>query len=133
MLFLDTSALIKRYVDELGSALVARRMNEDADWVVSAVASTEARITLCRLGFEEGDGTGVWARLGEDWRRCLVVPVDQACLVRAADIGCRFGIRTLDALHLAAAERLPRPLAMITFDRRQAGAARSMDFLVEGA
>ncbi|HEX5467028.1 MAG TPA: type II toxin-antitoxin system VapC family toxin [Candidatus Limnocylindrales bacterium] len=132
MLFLDTSALVKRYVAEPGSALVARRMEGDPEWVVSAVASTEARITLCRLGFDEGDGTGVWARLREDLKRCLIVPLDQACLDRAADIGCRFGIRTLDALHLAAAERLPRPLAMITFDRRQARAARSMDLPVEG-
>lgn len=96
------------------------------------MASTEARLTLCRLGFGEDDGTGVWARLGEDLRRCLVVPLDQACLDRAAAIGCRLGLRTLGALHLAAAERLPRPLALITFDRRQATAARSMELLVEG-
>jgi predicted nucleic acid-binding protein len=62
-----------------------------------------------------------------------VVPVDPACLERAAEIGCQFEVRTLDALHLAAADRLPRPVVMLTFDQRQADAARSMDLVVEGA
>ena len=50
----------------------------------------------------------------------------------AAEIGCHHGARTLDAVHLAAADRLPRPLVLLTFDRRQADAARSMELAVEG-
>ncbi|HEU5204905.1 MAG TPA: type II toxin-antitoxin system VapC family toxin [Candidatus Limnocylindrales bacterium] len=132
MLFLDTSALVKRYVAEDGTDLVLARMRDDPEWVALALARTEAEITLCRLGFpmDEGD---VWQRLRADWERCHVVPVDPACLERATEIGCEFEVRTLDALHLAAADRLPRPLVMLTFDQRQADAARSMDFVVEGA
>ena len=62
-----------------------------------------------------------------------VVPIDPACLARAAELGCRYDVRTLDALHLAAADRLPQPLVMLTFDRRQADAARAMGLAVEGA
>ncbi len=137
MLFLDTSALVKRYVEEDGTALVLRRMGEDPEWVVSAVARTEAEVTLCRLGFESNEsaalGAAVRANLREDWERCHVVPVDPACLERAAELGCRHEVRTLDALHLAAADRLPRPLVVLTFDRRQADAARAMGLTVEGA
>ena len=133
MLFLDTSALVKRYVAEEGTELVLTRMLDDTEWVVSALARSEATIALCRLGFTRDEGDEVWQRLREDWERCNVVPVDPACLERAAEIGCEFEIRTLDALHLAAADRLPRPLVMLTFDRRQADAARSMDIVVEGA
>jgi len=133
MLFLDTSALIKRYVEEDGTALVLQRMDDDPEWVVCAVARTEAEIALCRLGFAPGERVDPWQRLREDWERCHVVPVDLACLARAADIGCRHQLRTLDALHLAAADRLPRPLVVLTFDRRQADAARSLDLIVEGA
>jgi predicted nucleic acid-binding protein len=132
MLFLDTSALVKRYVEEEGTQLVLQRMERDSDWVVSAVARAEAEITLCRLGFVPEDGADVWRRLRDDWQRCHVVPIDPACLERAGEIGCRHEVRTLDALHLAAADRLPRPLVMLTFDRRQAAAARAMDLAVEG-
>jgi predicted nucleic acid-binding protein len=133
MLFLDTSALVKRYVEEEGTEVVLRRMAEDPEWVVSSIARTETEITLCRLGFDPEADPDPWQRLREDWERCHVVPVDPACLEGAAGIGCRHEVRTLDALHLAAADRLPRPLVMLTFDRRQADAARSMDLVVEGA
>jgi len=133
MLFLDTSALIKRYVEEVGSRLVLRRMSQDHEWVVSAVARTEAEITLCRLGFDGPVHAAVMSSLSEDWEHCHVVPMDLACLARAAELGCRFDVRTLDAVHLAAADRLPQPLVMLTFDRRQADAARAMGLTVEGA
>lgn len=133
MLFLDTSALVKRYVNEEGTELVLQKMGDDPEWVVSSVARTEAEITLCRLGFDPGDSAGPWRRLREDWERCHVIPVDPACLERAGEIGCQFEVRTLDALHLAAADRLPRSLVVLTFDRRQADAARAMDLVVQGA
>lgn len=133
MLFLDTSALVKRYVEEDGTALVLQRMDDDPEWVVCAVARAEAEIALCRLGFDPAESVDPWQRLREDWERCHVVPVDPACLARAAEVGCRHQLRTLDALHLAAADRLPRPLMVLTFDRRQADAARLLDFIVEGA
>jgi predicted nucleic acid-binding protein len=133
MLFLDTSALVKRYVAEDGTDLVLARMLNDTEWVVSALARSEAEIALCRLGFTQDKDEEVWQRLREDWERCHVVPVDPACLERAKELGCQFEVRTLDALHLAAADRLPRPVLMLTFDQRQADAARSMDFVVEGA
>ena len=133
MLFLDTSALIKRYVEEDGTTLVLRRMSEDLEWVVSAVARTEAEITLCRLGFDASVTAAATSRLSEDWAHCHVVPMDPACLARAAELGCRYDVRTLDALHLAAVDRLPQPLVMLTFDRRQADAARAMGVTVEGS
>jgi uncharacterized protein len=133
MLFLDTSALVKRYVEEEGTELVIRRMDEDREWVVSSVARTETEITLCRLGFNPEATDDLVGRFRDDWDRCHVVPVDPACLEAAAAIGCRYDVRTLDALHLAAADRLPRPLVVLTFDQRQADAARSMALVVEGA
>ncbi|HXX60290.1 MAG TPA: type II toxin-antitoxin system VapC family toxin [Candidatus Sulfotelmatobacter sp.] len=133
MLFLDTSALVKRYVEEEGTKLVLQRMAEDPEWVAASVARTEAEITLCRLGFESGGSADAWRLLREDWARCHVVPLDPACLEQASALGCAHQLRTLDALHLAAAQRLPQPFVLLTFDRRQADAARAMGFVVEGA
>jgi hypothetical protein len=48
-------------------------------------------------------------------------------------VGCSERIRTLDALHLAAADRLPRPVTFLTFDGRQGQAGRSLGLEVVGA
>jgi predicted nucleic acid-binding protein len=59
-----------------------------------------------------------------------VVPVDDRCLARAVELGATFGVRTVDALHLAAADRLPRPATFVSFDRRQLPAAAALGFEV---
>jgi len=132
MLFLDTSALLKRYAHEDGTALVLELMDADREWLASALAQPEAEVTLCHLGLDKEVENEQRRRLRDDWERFRVVPVDGACLLRAAEIGCLHRVRTLDALHLAAADRLPRPLVFLTFDQRQAAAARAMGLSVAG-
>lgn len=51
MLFLDTSALLKRYVLEEGSALVLELMARDELWTASALAQAETVVALCHLGW----------------------------------------------------------------------------------
>jgi predicted nucleic acid-binding protein len=131
MLFLDTSALLKRYVDEDGTRLVLELMADDPEWVASALARP-GQVTLCHLGLDVGAEADQRRRLRADWDHFRVVPIDANCLALAADVGCRQRIRTLDALHLAAADRLPRPFVRVTFDRRQATAARAMGFSIAG-
>ncbi|QXC61296.1 type II toxin-antitoxin system VapC family toxin [Aquihabitans sp. G128] len=48
-----------------------------------------------------------------------MVPLDQGCLDRAAELTREHPLRTVDALHLAAATRLPGPVTFVTFDPRQ--------------
>jgi len=132
MLVLDTSALVKRYVDEVGTTDVVRLMAEDAVWSASALCRAEAHVTLCHLGFEETVERQLARSLQDDWEHFHVVPVDDLCLARAAEIGCRRKSRTLDAIHLAAADRLPRPFRFVTFDVRQAESARMLGFDVTG-
>jgi predicted nucleic acid-binding protein len=65
-----------------------------------------------------------------DWDRLFVVPLDQRCLDRATELGRAQPLRLSDALHLAAADRLPRPLRFLTFDPNQIMVALSMGFEV---
>jgi uncharacterized protein len=122
----DTSALLRRYVDEVGTPEVLRAMEADSDWVASAVAESETELALCRLLREADAFQEVRGRFRADWARFHVVPVDPECLSLASQIGCAHGIRTLDAIHLAAASRLPPPATILTFDTAQAGAARAL-------
>jgi uncharacterized protein len=130
MLVLDTSALVKRYVLEEGRDLVLDRMEEDPEWAASAVSLAEARIAFCRVAPDEPTERRLADELLEDWEEFHVVPVDEACLARAVEIGCEYEIRTLDAVHLAAADRLPRPVAFLTFGARQAAAGRELGLTV---
>jgi predicted nucleic acid-binding protein len=62
------------------------------------------------------------------WDRIHIVPVDQLCLDRAAMIAREQPVHINDAIHLAAADRLPRPLQFITFDPAQIPVALSMGY-----
>ena len=59
---------------------------------------------------------------------CLLVDVTDGVLRVAATLMSR-DVRTLDALHLASAQRVD-PDAMLVYDRRLQDAARSAGFLV---
>jgi predicted nucleic acid-binding protein len=63
----------------------------------------------------------------------LVVTVDDATCRRAAELGVATGARSLDAIHLAAAQRAGgRSISIVAFDVRLAHAARSLGFGVVG-
>ena len=72
----------------------------------------------------------LWSTFREDWERVAVVPTDQRCLARAVELGATFQLGTVDALQLAAADRLPRPLTYLTFDSHQIPAALGLGFEV---
>lgn len=119
MLFLDTSALVKRYVAEEGTEEALELMESDREWCASALCAAETRVTLCHLGLDESTLTAATTAFEADWDRFIVVPVDERCLTEAIAIGCSHRVRTLDAIHLAAAVRLPGDTAFATFDARQ--------------
>ena len=63
----------------------------------------------------------------------FVVALDEVVCRRAAELGIAAAARSLDALHLAAAERAGgRTLPVFTFDVRLAQAARALGFAVVG-
>jgi predicted nucleic acid-binding protein len=128
-LVLDTSALVKRYVAEMGSETVARLMAEDLSWAASSLCRVEAEVTLCQRGFDVATLAALTRDLEEDWDLVLAIPVDGGCLEDAARIGCDRRVRTLDAIHLAAALRLP-DVTFATADHRQAEAARDLGLTV---
>lgn len=125
-LAIDASALVKRYVREPGRDLVVAAMDDDPDWCASALARTEALVALHQVAVGRRQQLALWSALRDDWDAFVVVPVDERCLARAVEIGAGFGVRTIDAIHLAAADRLPRPTRYLTFDRQQIPAAAAL-------
>jgi predicted nucleic acid-binding protein len=132
MLFLDTSALLKRYVDEDGTGIIVAAMAGDHVWMASALAGAETEVAIARLPVADDERARQLRRYEEDWEHFRIVPVDAECVGVAAHIATEQGIRIVDAIHLAAAMRLPRPFRFLTFDPDQADAARALGFDVRG-
>ncbi|MEE3186934.1 MAG: type II toxin-antitoxin system VapC family toxin [Actinomycetota bacterium] len=127
---LDTSALLKRYLSEPGHDLVSQHLKRDPVWCASALARSEVQLSLHRVASGAVEQRELWSTFREDWDRIAVVPLDERCLARSVEIGANFRLQIVDALHLAAADRLPRPLTYLTFDSHQIPAALSLGFEV---
>jgi hypothetical protein len=130
VLFVDSSALVKRYVHGAGHDLVADAMAADPVWCASILCRSETLLALHRLAATPQQQARLWSNLRDDWDAFTVIPLDDRCLARAVELGAGFGLRTLDALHLASADRLPRPARFATFDRQQIPAAAALGFEV---
>lgn len=122
-LALDTSALLALVVDGPGRRLVLDTLADDPVWCASAMALTEALPAIDRLTDEQIQRLDLEDAVRHVWDHLHVVPVDQRCLDRAAHLAREQPVRLTDAIHLAAAERLPRPLRYLTFDPAQIGVA----------
>jgi uncharacterized protein len=125
-IFFDTSALAKRYVEEVGSEEV-RALCAEADALgASVLVLPELISTLCRL-VREG-------RLSSEDYRSLKSAVqadlsdadlcDLSQEIFEETIGCLEGhpLRALDALHVGSA-LIYQPDLFVSADRRQASAA----------
>jgi predicted nucleic acid-binding protein len=128
VLALDSSALLARYLGGPARQVVLDAMAADEDWCASSLALSEVLVLVERVGAFEGERVTLRRAVRDDWERIHVVPVDQACLDRAAELGRTRPVRTVDAIHLAAADRLPRPLTYCTFDSRQIPVALALGF-----
>lgn len=127
---LDTSALLRRYLGDRDRPLVMAAMAEAEQWAASSLARTELQIALHHASPTERVQSELWAAVRDDWEALWEIPVDGRCLARAAEIGSRYGVGIADAIHLAAADRLPRPVRFVTFERQQIPAAADLGFEV---
>ncbi len=131
-LYVDSSALLKRYVDEHDSDVAVSVMASDPVLVTSRLTEVEVRRNLGRLL----DGDNLFSarrRLAVDLDAFALVALDATTCGQAALIAEQTLCRSLDSLHLSAARRAGSATALLTFDLRQAQVARSLGMTVLGA
>jgi uncharacterized protein len=126
--YLDASALVAAHLDQPSRAAVIDAMTADPDWCSSGLTLMEALALIDRVLDEPILRTDLEDLVRLTWDRVAVVPVDQRCLDRAATLMRAQPLRLSDALHLAAADRLPRPVRFVTFDPAQIPVAMSLGF-----
>jgi predicted nucleic acid-binding protein len=130
--YVDASAVVKLYVEEPDSARATELL--DAIWASGRHTLVEVRRALTQT-LDRHELHTARARFEADWSTVEVIELDVSTCERAAALAEETGARTLDAIHLAAAERAgaDEGLPIVTFDRRLADAARSLGWTVLGA
>ncbi|HEX9681710.1 MAG TPA: type II toxin-antitoxin system VapC family toxin [Acidimicrobiales bacterium] len=129
-LYVDTSALLKRYIDEPDSDRAEALLASDPDLVTGRHTLVEVRRNLARLL----DGPALLAArdaFSRDLEALALIELDANTCERAAALAEQSGVRTLDALHLGAASRLGS-VSILTYDVRQAQVARAIGLTVVG-
>lgn len=133
ILYLDTSSLIKLYVEEDGSGEIRQIVRAATLVSTSVVAYVEARAALARQRREKGLTASGYERtkanLDRDWPRFLAIELTEAVYRKAGDLAERHRLRGFDSLHLASYLSLhrpgvPRPITFSSFDESLNRAAR---------
>ena len=112
--YLDTSAVVKLYVEE-GGATTVRRVVRDATQVgTSRVTYVEARAAFARRfrerGFSPAAYEGLIRSFNQEWETYVRLDVTEPLIKLAGDLAERHALRAYDAMQLASALTLQREL-----------------------
>jgi predicted nucleic acid-binding protein len=136
--YFDTSALIKRYVEEPGRRAVLQLLRRHA-CVTSAVLPVEIQSALRRRvsdGTLDAAGLSViLKRVAADRAYWTLVEVAEEVLSAAESLAVAHPLRALDAIHLASAQVLagrmaPTTIPFVSADVRQTAAASALGMTV---
>jgi uncharacterized protein len=127
-LYVDTTALLARHLDVPERAVAVDAMAADPQWCTSALAVTECLALVERVTDDDAARDRLRQVIRDDADRMAIVPIDQPCLDRAAELCRTQPIAMVHALHLAAAGRLPSPTTYLTFDADQLLVAMSLGY-----
>jgi hypothetical protein len=126
VVYLDSSALVKLVVAEAESRALRRFLRREPERVSCSLARTEM------LRAVRPAGPGAVERARRVLRMVHLIRVDDALLDAAGMIDSGV-LRSLDAIHLAAAQMVaPELTALVTYDQRMAAAAGGLGFSVAG-
>jgi predicted nucleic acid-binding protein len=131
VIYLDTSALIKRFVEEKGSARVHSMVASGEAVATAKIAYAETFAGLTRKMREDNLDNRQYdlacRQFEADWRAYIRVELTDDLLYLARDLIRRHGLRGFDAVHLASALTLKNAIdesvAFAAADRRLLRAA----------
>lgn len=131
IVYLDASALVKRYVSEPGSSEVGgliRRAQALGTAVLSRAEVAAALAKAVRVRALDRDAaTAALKSFTADWDDLIRLQLSEALAARAAALAWEYALRGYDAVHLASAlfwrDTLGAPVTVATYDRELARGA----------
>lgn len=136
ILYLDTSSIVKLYIEEAGTEAV-RRWAEEAEMLATCRVACSELISALHRRFRCGDILKKEYRLLADgflkeWGNFAVIDFDE---IEAARLVEKYGLRGFDAIHLSALNLLKNrdkniSVAFSSFDKELNKAASSEGFTV---
>jgi len=134
ILYLDTSAWLKLYVNERGTQEVVAAIQSAELVGISRIAYAEARAALARVLREKrtthAEHRKRIAALDADYAKLLKVEVSEDVVRQAGDLAESHALRGFDAIQLASARWLARktrkPVRLLAFDERVNAAAHAL-------
>jgi predicted nucleic acid-binding protein len=132
ILYLDASALVKRYVDEPGSTEVKQAISGAKLIGTALISRAEVAAALAKaVRMEALTPKDAWATLQvfrEEWPDLVQVQVTEMLVTRADTFAWEHNLRGYDAVHLAAAslwqDAMNEEVTLAAFDRRLWATAR---------
>ena len=110
IVYIDTSDLVKLYVDESGSDAIKEIVHKATVISTSKVAYAEARSAFVRKQRDDGFSAKVLRKIVEDfnreWESYFLIEVTDGLIRSAGDIAEKHLLRGFDSIHLASAINL---------------------------
>ena len=133
IVYLDASALVKRYVAEAGSAEVEALIGEAQATGTAVLSRAEVAAALAkaaRVGLVTRDSAlKALESFNADWEHLIRLQFGEPLAARAATLAWEHGLRGYDAAHLATAlvwrETLGETVTVATYDRELWRGARA--------
>lgn len=133
ILYLDTSSLVKLYVEEEGSEAVRSQVSNAKAVATSTIAYVEARAAFARKhragDLSEEEYHQVLDTFRQEWPAYLAIDASEAIITMAGDLAERHDLRGFDAIHLASAlalrDKIQSPIDFSCADERLTAAAEA--------
>ncbi len=134
IVYLDTSAWVKLFVEESGSDKVRQIVGNCTTVCTHLITYVEIHAALARAKRMHRLTDANWQTainyFDLEWQHTMVVSVDEPLIRRAASLTLAYKLRGYDSVHLAAAEMLNKQLAerliFISFDNELNSASSAL-------
>jgi len=125
ILYLDASALVKRYVAEPGTAevfaVIAHADSVSTGLICRAEVAAAFAKAVCTCALPHSDALECLQAFRRDWSSLVRLQLTEQVVVRADTLTWDYGLRGYDAVHLASAlvwqDVTGEPVTLVTFDK----------------
>jgi len=131
ILYLDTSSLVKLYVEEEESLKIETLVRSSEATATSIVSYAESRAAFARRfrekSFTTEEHDRIKAFFDKDWRNYFVLNLTQEMVKLAGNLAEKHALRGFDSIHLASAlilhQQVAAPVVFSCFDNKLEKAA----------